>query len=299
MNRTSPYIIQKYKLLYQENPHSKIFAPLAEAYRKTGYQEKAIEICKEGLKLHPYFAEGYVALAKIYFDQENYKEATKYFQRAVELSPENLLAHKYLAQSYLKLKNPKKALRAYKMLLFLNPYDSKAQQAVKKLESLTADEYKDESLFTLESLMGQSKENPLELEKMPSSEVSRSFQELDRFLSLADAFIVRGDTERAKDVLKEAERALGPYGEIEDRLNLIQNNEKGALDENENDQDSFQESVESAIDEFLSPLASERNRFLSTKKIAYMKTLLNRIQERKRIKHELLKREFQGKKEED
>jgi len=44
---------------------------------------------------------------------------------------------------------------------------------------------------------------------------------LERFISLADAFIVRNDIDRAIDTLNEAEKRIGPNPEIIKRLKLI------------------------------------------------------------------------------
>lgn len=278
MSSVNTYIVEKYQFMYQKDPHSKIFAPLAEAYRKTGETDKAIEICKKGLKFHPYFAEGYVALAKVYLDQENFEQAAKFFQKAIQLSPENLMAHRCLAQSYLKLRNPKRALKAYKMLLFLNPYDLKAKDAVRKLESLTADEYKDSSLFTLESLTGKSLQKSLELEKTssPSSSDSRKiFRSLHRFLSLADALTVRGDFQKAEEILLEAKKALGPQDEILKRLDIMSN--KDSLQWKGIQNDSHQEEN---VD-FLFPESIERRTLKRNQKIKYLKKLLEQIKERR------------------
>lgn len=270
MNEISPYILEKYKNLYQKDPQSKIFAPLAEAYRRIGFQEKAIEICEEGLKNHPHFAEGYVALAKIYFEQKNFKKAALFFKKATELSPENLQAHKQLAQCYLNLRSPKQALSSYKMLLFLNPHDLQAKKAVKKLDNLTADEYKEDLFLNLESLTDESKNNPLELEETSHSPPLLPHRELDRFLSLADAFIVRGDINRAKEVLNEAERVLGPTTEIEYRIQLIERGDDsdapGPLQEVKWEEPFFSHRTKAKIDR--------------EKKIKNLKTLLNRIKKR-------------------
>ena len=42
--------LEKYLKEYQENPRSRVFAPLAEAYRKSGLIDEAIDICREGLE---------------------------------------------------------------------------------------------------------------------------------------------------------------------------------------------------------------------------------------------------------
>ena len=58
-----PPIIYEYLKKYQEDPSSRVFAPLAESYRKAGLADEAIEIAREGLRVHPNFVGGRVALA--------------------------------------------------------------------------------------------------------------------------------------------------------------------------------------------------------------------------------------------
>ena len=52
---------------------------------------------------------------------------------------------------------------------------------------------------------------------------------LDRILSLADAYIVRSDIDRALDALNEAERLVGSNPEIIKRLKLIHNRELDSI----------------------------------------------------------------------
>src|SRR5690606_2935065 len=91
------------------------------------------------------------AFAKLLIDQKDYKEAASQLKAALENSSENLLAQRLLAECYVQLKQLKDALKAYKMVLFLNPNDAQAQMHIKKLESLTADEY-DDDIFEMKPL---------------------------------------------------------------------------------------------------------------------------------------------------
>ena len=61
--------IYHYLRRYQEDPRSRVFAPLAEAYRKAGLLDEAIEIARDGVRVHPHFVGGKVALARALFDK--------------------------------------------------------------------------------------------------------------------------------------------------------------------------------------------------------------------------------------
>lgn len=223
MEDVNPAVVEKYQQLYAQDPNSQVFAPLAEAYRKMGLLNEALEVAREGVKRHPNFAGGRVALARVFYSLEKWEDAAAEFKKVIDLSPENILAHSLLAECYLRLKRPKDALKSYKMLLFLSPENEKAQKAIQKLESLTADEYEDD-VFAMKPLKIAVKEwDEIHLEETPDpkSEDQKKLRTLERMISLADAYIVRGDTDRAVEALNEAERMFGPLPEIVKRLKLL------------------------------------------------------------------------------
>ena len=212
MPTISPEFIERYQLEYQKNPNSRIFAPLAEAYRQMGLLDEALRVAAKGVQAHPDFAGGRVAYGKILVDRDEKEKAMAQFEKAIELSPDNLLAHSLLGETLIDLRRPKEALKAFKMVLFLNPKDEKALRTVKKWEFLSADDYEGE-LFEMRPVFGG------DILRAPGSEASN--READRALSLADAFTVRGDFERAQNVLEDARDHLGPVPEIEKRLGLL------------------------------------------------------------------------------
>ncbi|MGE3975752.1 MAG: tetratricopeptide repeat protein [Bdellovibrionales bacterium] len=221
----NPEFIERYQLAYQQDPNSKIFAPLAEAYRKMGLLEEAHRICEIGVKKHPHFPSGRVALAKILIEKKMYPLAIEQLKVAVELSPENILGHSLLGECYLQVREMKSALKAFKMVLFLNPTDEKASHSVQKLESLTADEYEEDAFAmkklpeAVESLTPEVTEEfssaPFLLDALTTQRI------LDRYLSLTDAYIVRNDSESALNVLQKATNELGPHPEVEKRRKLL------------------------------------------------------------------------------
>lgn len=199
----------KYQEVYDKDPHSKIFAPLAEAYRKAGQLEMAFSIAKRGCLEHPSFASGLVTLSRILIDTHDFEDAISNLKTAVELSPDNFLAHKLLGETYIQLKQPKKALQVFKMALYLDPQDAFAKKMVKKLESLSADDFGDDVL----------EHQPLEFAQELKSTTSQrqrplTSNSLDRFLSLIDAFISRNDFENANLTLTEAFETMGKSPEL-------------------------------------------------------------------------------------
>jgi tetratricopeptide (TPR) repeat protein len=215
--------IERYQLLYQQDPKSKVFAPLAEAYRKSKMLDEAFEIAFEGVQKHPHFPGGHLTLARVYLDLGKVEEASQHLKKTVELSPENILAQILLAESLLKLRKPKEALKSFKMVLFLNPNDERAQTQVRKLESLTADEYEEEvfkssSPFQSRKLIPTSSESSALTSPMTSAQKQRS---LERLVSLADAYLVRHDWQKALEIVNEAEDQVGGHPEISKRKKLL------------------------------------------------------------------------------
>jgi tetratricopeptide (TPR) repeat protein len=221
MSSVDPSFVERYQILLERDPQSRGFAALAEAYRKMGMLDEAESLCKKGLKFHPEFASGHVALAKIHMDRQNYEQALVELQKSIIHAPENLLAHGLKGEVLLRMRRPKEALKAYKMILLLNPSDDRAAMAIRQLESLTADEY-EEDLFTLEPLTSQitSPNNRL----APNRENQRSVlkaKDLERLMSLSDAFAVRNQFDKAREVLLKIKNAWGATPDVERRLKRL------------------------------------------------------------------------------
>jgi tetratricopeptide (TPR) repeat protein len=219
MQQIQSELIEKYQLLLQKDPKSQVFAPLTEAYRKMGLLEEAFRIAVRGVQFNPSFGGGRIALAKVFLDRDNAAGALEELEKAVDLSPDNILAHSLLGDCYLKASRPKDALRSFKMVLFLAPTNEKAMKAVRKLEALTADEY-EEDLFEMTRLPQVDyvrTENATPLKPVSEKQTS----DLERILSLVDAFIVRNDIEKATRTLKDSERSFGAHPELVKRLKLV------------------------------------------------------------------------------
>lgn len=223
--------IEKYQSLLEKDPTSQVFAPLAEAYREMGMLQEARKTVTAGVQRHPQFVGGLVTYAKVMRDLGEFDKAMDALKKATSLSSENILAHQLMAEVHLAKKNPKDALKSFKMVLFLNPNSKTAQRAVQKLESLTADEY-DEDVFSMTKLPEVNlRSAPTETSKpadfAPEEVVIRpqpltTNKALERMLSLIDAFIVRNDLEKAHALLKDTRVEFGDHPEIQRRMKTLQ-----------------------------------------------------------------------------
>jgi tetratricopeptide (TPR) repeat protein len=122
--------IGKYLDILAKDPHSRVFAPLAEAYRKAGLVDDAIATALEGLKVHPNYLGGRVALGRAYFEKRQYTEAAAEMERVVASAPDNLMAHRVLGQIAFARNDLPSAEKAFRMVLLLDPGDQEARQFV-------------------------------------------------------------------------------------------------------------------------------------------------------------------------
>ena len=252
MANVNPEFVERFQLEYEKNPRSRVFAALAEAYRKMGLIEEANRIASRGVQIHPTFAGGRVAFAKVLNDLKKPDEALVQLEKAIETSPENLLAHSLMGEVLLQLRRPKDALKSFKMVLFLNPNDERAKSAVGKWEFLSADDYDDE-LFAMKPVfkMAKSAKDAPVLEPLaggPAGEGKRGAPEfarsMERAISLADAFTVRGEPEKALAVLAEARIRVGSIPELEKRFELLSRRSQAFAEAEEPDEDEIDEPEE-------------------------------------------------------
>ncbi|HEY6210591.1 MAG TPA: tetratricopeptide repeat protein, partial [Gemmatimonadales bacterium] len=93
-----PSEIKKLEQRYRENPKGRNFAPLADAYRKAGLLDHAIELCKSGLQRHPDYVSAHIVYGRCLIDQKNDPAAIEAFRKVLALDSENVLALRMLAE---------------------------------------------------------------------------------------------------------------------------------------------------------------------------------------------------------
>ena len=113
--------LERYIRIFQENPDSRVFAPLADLYRRLGKLSEAEEISREGIRRHPYYAGGRVALAHVLLDAGSFEEALSESDSVVTYYPDNLLARKILIRVLGALGEMDRAKREFEALKHLAP----------------------------------------------------------------------------------------------------------------------------------------------------------------------------------
>lgn len=132
----------RYQADFEKNPRSRVFAPLAETYRRLGMTDKAMEILSQGIRFHPTYVMGYLGLAFCYFDLKQNTLAYSTLRPLVETSRDNIRLQKLFADICQELGYKEEALDTYKYLLFINPRDKEVALQVVTLERAIEDKYK-------------------------------------------------------------------------------------------------------------------------------------------------------------
>ena len=127
--------IEKLEKRWAENPKGRNFAPLADAYRKAGELDRAIELCTAGLELHPDYVSAHIVLGRCLMDQKNDPGASDVFRKVLVLDPENVLALKILADIAERGHRYAEAVDWLTRLLNADPMNGDAAEALTRARS--------------------------------------------------------------------------------------------------------------------------------------------------------------------
>ncbi|UCD85053.1 MAG: tetratricopeptide repeat protein [Deltaproteobacteria bacterium] len=126
--------IEKYIEILGKDPKSRVFAPLAEAYRKGGLLDEAIHVAQDGLKFNPNYVSGIMALGRAYYDKGMKAEARVELEKVVKAASDNIMAHKILGEIYQAEGKNEEAVKSFKIVLALSPGDNEVSEALDILE---------------------------------------------------------------------------------------------------------------------------------------------------------------------
>ncbi len=130
--------IEKLEKRWAENPKGRNFAPLADAYRKAGELDRAIELCKAGLERHPDYVSAHIVYGRCLIDQKNDAGASDVFRKVLTLDPENVLGLKILADIAERSKRYSEAVEWLTRLLSADPMNGDAADALARAKGKAA-----------------------------------------------------------------------------------------------------------------------------------------------------------------
>jgi tetratricopeptide (TPR) repeat protein len=131
--------IEYYRRKYELNPHARVFAPLADLYRKAGRLDEALLILKEGLQHHPRYISALVILGKCQRDAGDMEAARETFDQVLLLDPDNLVVLKLLAEHAAQRQDWRTASGFLARVVLLDPTDEPAESELGRIRASHGD----------------------------------------------------------------------------------------------------------------------------------------------------------------
>ena len=188
---------------FSENPR-RVFARLANEYRKRGELDSAIEICRSHVPLQPGYISGHIVLGQALYESGSLEEARSTFETALALDPENLIALRHMGDIARANGENERARGWYRQLLEIDPQND---EVAAQLESLGARSQSEDAASTAapEQMGGWGEVSPeaidlsadesVAVENVPASEVDEEITasagdaaETDEALALEEIF---------------------------------------------------------------------------------------------------------------
>ena len=199
--------IEKLERRWLENPKGRNFAPLADAYRKAGELDRAIDLCKSGLELHPDYVSAHIVYGRCLIDQKNDTGATEVFRKVLELDPENILALRILSEIAERTGQYDAGVDWLTRLIAADPMNGDAGEALTRMKGKAA-----QAKSAPAPVADEMPEPPLEGEELAVERASTANADLPPRLSLVDSATVPMDQpdftlERASGIMEQMKPA--------------------------------------------------------------------------------------------
>lgn len=183
----SPEIAELKKKL-EENPDSLVFAPLADAHRKSGQLEEALLVCKKGLEKHPNYTSARVVLGRVFQEQGKTEEALSEFKKVLDSDPENIQAHSLLGSLFIQKGDHQAAIEEFQKVLSLNPDDEQVQESLRQ---------------AIEKAAAQQKSPKAEKKEPPPAEKKAGPKDSTASVTIAELYLKQGHFDKAIEVYQE------------------------------------------------------------------------------------------------
>ena len=121
--------IEKLEARFREKPEQ-WFAALADAYRKAGDLDMALEVLGAWIDKRPNYTSGNIVLGRCYLDKAEDLQAAKAFESVLELDMENVIALKCLSEIAERQGDTAAARNWLERLLEVDPMNEEAQAAL-------------------------------------------------------------------------------------------------------------------------------------------------------------------------
>lgn len=115
--------IVKFSKRIRRDSYAKVYAPLADSYRRIGLYEEAVQICQTGLKTFPRYLACHEVLGKVYLRQGHLTDARRELEKVADVVTDSLDLKKALAKVYTKIGDWKKVEPLLKEVIEKDPFD--------------------------------------------------------------------------------------------------------------------------------------------------------------------------------
>lgn len=206
--------IEKLERRFAENPTGRNFAPLADAYRKAGELDRAIELCQGGLTRHPDYVSAHIVYGRCLMDQKNVPAAEQAFKRVLALDPENIIGLKVLADIAERHNRFDEAVDWLTKLLAADPMNGDAAEALARAKGKAAAVAKTTALVV--EIVPEPKadfvvEHTSVPEAAPTAATAAPAPEIETFDGTVDFNAAAHDAAKAEGLEVEAEVVLKPH----------------------------------------------------------------------------------------
>ncbi|MEN8143672.1 MAG: tetratricopeptide repeat protein [Gemmatimonadota bacterium] len=125
--------IQQFEQQVRRDPNGRAFARLADAYRKDGQLERALELLEGGLARHADYLSAHLVHGRTLRSLGRPLEAAEAFKRVTELDAANVIALRALAEMAEEAGESERALTYVESLLQILPQDDTLEQQAERL----------------------------------------------------------------------------------------------------------------------------------------------------------------------
>lgn len=118
----------------KRDPEGRAFAPLADAYRRKGELDEALDLLEDGLDRLPDFATGHLVAARVHVARDNRSAAEEALGRLFELDSENASGLRLRGEMCEAVEDIPSATHAFRRALALNPAFEDLEGRIARLE---------------------------------------------------------------------------------------------------------------------------------------------------------------------
>ncbi len=117
--------IEVFTMRLAQEPHSRVFAPLADLLRQAGQLEDALELLDDGLIRHPDYLSALVIKGRTLFDAGHVEQGRQVLARVLDRDPENFVVLRLMTEDARSRQAWEESIPLLEKLVVLDPDDDR------------------------------------------------------------------------------------------------------------------------------------------------------------------------------